>query len=177
MILLSIRQRRSYMALTPIEILRLEHGDNDPDYLYLTDDEYQYFIDTYPNTKKRAKLIDIAILNAISFDVRERSGQEERYANQAFTNRLALLDKKYKDPTFNGITAIPQFGGTQRTEMCELANDPNRVPDTFYKGQYRGRAEWQSYRKYFYIGRNREPYDNCCRYYPLILGGYCCVVS
>ncbi len=86
------------MALTEIQILRLEHGDTDTEYPLLTDEEYQYYIDNFPNKKKRAKAIDFSILNALSYDVRERSGQEERYANQAFQQRLELLDKKYKDP-------------------------------------------------------------------------------
>lgn len=147
------------MALTEIEILRLEHGDTDLDYPILTDDEYQYFIDTYSNKKKRAKLIDLTILNALSYDVRERSGQEERYANQAFQNRMELLDKKYKDPTFNGAVNSPiSIGGVFKDEMMELALDPNRVPDTFYKGQHRHLSEWQSSRIYHYCG-NIEPYQ------------------
>lgn len=154
------------MALSDIEILRLEHGDTDADYPILTDEDYQYYIDTYTNKRKRSKLIDLAILNLLSYDVRERSGQEERYANQAFNNRLTLIDKKYKDPTFNGVVVIPEFGGTSKTKMSILANDCDRVPDTFYKGQYRGRGEWQGHRKYFFIGRAKEPYE--CKFYPYL---------
>lgn len=157
------------MALTEIEILRLEHGDTDLEYPILTDDEYQYYLDSFPNKKKRSKAIDFTILNALSYDVRERSGQEERYANQAFQNRLALLDKKYKDPAFTGGAYTPlSVGGVFKDEMATLATDPNRVPDTFIKGQYRGFAEWQSTRLYYYCG-TVEPYNNLCLYYPCVV--------
>lgn len=157
------------MALTEIQILRLEHGDTDLEYPILTDDEYQHFIDSYPNKKKRSKFIDFTILNALSYDVRERSGQEERYANQAFQNRLELLDKKYKDPAYNGGASTPlSVGGVFKDEMADLATDPNRVPDTFVKGQYRGVAEWQTTRRYYYCGMI-QPYNNLCLYYPYIV--------
>ena len=156
------------MALTEIQILRLEHGDTDTEYPLLTDEEYQYHIDNFPNKKKRAKAIDFSILNALSYDVRERSGQEERYANQAFQQRLELLDKKYKDPTYNGGASTPlSVGGVFKDEMAALATDINRVPDTFIKGQYNNIAEWQTTRYYYYCG-NIQPYVNTCLYYPYI---------
>ena len=157
------------MALTEIQILRLEHGDTDTEYPLLTDEEYQYYIDNFPNKKKRAKAIDFSILNALSYDVRERSGQEERYANQAFQQRLELLDKKYKDPTYNGGASTPlAVGGVFKDEMAALATDINRVPDTFIKGQYNNIAEWQTTRRYYYCG-NIQPYVNTCLYYPYIV--------
>ena len=157
------------MALTEIQILRLEHGDTDTEYPLLTDEEYQYYIDNFPNKKKRAKAIDFSILNALSYDVRERSGQEERYANQAFQQRLELLDKKYKDPTYNGGASTPlAVGGVFKDEMAELATDINRVSDTFIKGQYNNIAEWQTTRRYYYCG-NIQPYVNTCLYYPYIV--------
>ena len=157
------------MALTEIQILRLEHGDTDTEYPLLTDEEYQYYIDNFPNKKKRAKAIDFSILNALSYDVRERSGQEERYANQAFQQRLELLDKKYKDPTYNGGASTPlSVGGVFKDEMATLATDISRVPDTFIKGQYNNIAEWQTTRRYYYCG-NVQPYVNTCLYYPYIV--------
>ena len=157
------------MALTEIQILRLEHGDTDTEYPILTDEEYQYYITAFPNKKKRAKAIDFSILNALSYDVRERSGQEERYANQAFQQRLELLDKKYKDPTYNGGANTPlSVGGVFKDEMAKLATDSNRVPDTFIKGQYNNIAEWQTTRKYYYCGMI-QPYTNACLYYPTII--------
>lgn len=158
------------MALSEIQILRLEHGDVDLDYPLLTDEDYQYYITAFPNKKKRAKAIDFSILNALSYDVRERSGQEERYANQAFQNRLELLDKKYKDPTYTGGANTPlSVGGVFKDEMATLATDPNRVPDTFVKGDYRGFAEWQTTRYYYYCGMI-QPYNNLqCLYYPFVV--------
>jgi hypothetical protein len=140
------------MALSEIEILRLEHGDNNPDYPLMTDDEYSYFINTYPNKRKRAKAIDLALLNALSYDVRERSGQEERHAHQAFQQRMALLDKKYKDPAFNGAQSGILVGGVFKDEMAEIALNPNVVPDAFYKGQNKGVPHWRKYPTYFFCG-------------------------
>ena len=40
------------MALTEIQILRLEHGDTDEEYPLLTDEEYQHYITAFPNKKK-----------------------------------------------------------------------------------------------------------------------------
>lgn len=148
------------MALTEIQKLRLAAGDNDPDFPYLTDEEYQHFIDTYPSHKKRAKAITLAILAMASNDVHERSGQDERWGGQAFEQRMALFKLQWKDPRFNGSEAVPLFGGTSREEMAENALDPDRVADTFYKGEYRGRAEWQDQRIYQYIGMAREPYTD-----------------
>lgn len=153
------------MALTPIQALRIQHGDLDEDCPYLTDEEYQHFIDSYPSKKKLSKAIDLAILNVLSYLTRERSGQEEKYGNQAFENRLKLLDKKYKDPAFNGNNVAPIIGGVDVDDMRESALDPNRVPDTFYKGQWIGRGEWQGHRHYKYIGSAIEP--ETCRWYPL----------
>lgn len=153
------------MALTEIQRLRLAHGDLDEECPYLTDEEYQSFIEDYPSKKKLAKAIDLAILNIVSSLTRERSGQEEKYANQVFDNRLKLLDKKYKDPAFKDMDVIPIIGGVDREDMFENATNPERVPDTFYKGQWQGRGEWQGYRYYNYIGEAIEP--NTCRWYPL----------
>ena len=138
------------MALSEIQILRLEHGDTDIEYPILTDEDYQYYIDAFPNKKKRSKAIDFTILNTLSYDVRERSGQEERYANHG------------------GASTPLSVGGVFKAEMVELATDSNRVPDTFYKGQYRGFAEWETTRLYYYCGAI-EPYVNTCLYYPYIV--------
>lgn len=151
--------------LSEIDILRLEHGDVDEDCQLLTDDEYQYYIDNYPNKRRRGKAIDMAILAITRMGVRERSGQEEIYANQAFQNVLAHVKLKWKDPAFNGVSAQPMFGGVSKEEMAVNATNPDRVPDTFYKGQYRGVPEWQTQRIYRYIGPSIEPED--CRWYPL----------
>lgn len=149
------------MALSEIQILRLKVGDTDPDFPWLSDEEYQFFIDEYPSKRKREKAIDIAILAAMRNDVHERSGQEERWGNQAFENGLTLVKLKWKDPVFSGTGTGVMFGGVSKEEMAEQAMNPDRVPDTFYKGQSHGRAEWQENRVYRFLGRNLEPYRAC----------------
>lgn len=140
------------MALTEIQILRRDAGDNDPDFQYLTDEDYQQLIDTIPNKRRLRKHIDVLILQQKVNDIHERSGQEERWGNQSFEQGLQLIKLKWKDPAFNGNAAMPSFGGTSRKEMSELATDPDRVPDTFYKGYSQSRAEWQDRRIYTYCG-------------------------
>ena len=146
------------MALDEIRILRLEAGDTDRDFQWLSDEEYQYAIDTIPNKRKRSKYIDMLILSAKSGNIHERSGQEEMWGNQYFEQSLQLVKLKWKDPVFAGQQALPSFGGTSREEMFELATDPDRVPDTFYKGESQGKAEWQQNRIYRFCGQNLEPY-------------------
>ncbi|WP_378347314.1 hypothetical protein [Acinetobacter baumannii] len=146
------------MALSEIEKLRLMAGDTDPDFPWLSDEQYQNFIDEFPNKRKRSKAIDLALLAVKANDIHERSGQEERWGNQAFENSLNLVKLKWKDPSFNGVQATPSFGGTSREEMFDLATDPDRVPDTFYKGESFGKAEWQTRRIYRFYCRNEEPY-------------------
>ena len=157
------------MALSEIQILRLEHGDTDTEYPVLTDEEYQYYIDNFPNKKKRDKMVTLAYGAQLVSDVRERSGQEERYGNQHFQNWKEFIKVKYKDVAFTGGASTPlSIGGVFKDEMTELATDANRVPDTFYKGQYRGFAEWETTRLYYYCGAI-EPYVNTCLYYPYIV--------
>ena len=157
------------MALTEIQILRLEHGDNDPEYPILTDEEYQHYIDEYPNKKKRSKMLDLVMGAQFIGDVRERSGQEERYGNQQYQNWRDYIKVKYKDVAFTGGASTPlAVGGVFKDEMVDLVTNPNRVPDTFIKGQYRGFAEWQTNRFYYYCGI-LEPYNSRCLYYPYIV--------
>lgn len=144
------------MALTEIQKLRRDAGDNDPEFQYLSDEDYQQLIDDIPSKRKLSKHIDMLILNMKANDIHERSGQEERWGNQLFENGLKMVKLKWKDPAFSGTQGLPSFGGTSRTEMSELATDPDRVPDTFYKGDSKGRAEWQEVRIYRYCGRAFE---------------------
>lgn len=158
------------MALSEIQILRLEHGDTDLEYPVLTDEEYQYYIDNFPNKKKRDRMITLAYGAQLVGDVRERSGQEERYGNQHFQNWKEFIKVKHKDLAFTGGANTPlSVGGVFKDEMAALATDPNRVPDTFVKGEYRGFAEWQTTRHYYYCGMI-QPYNNLqCLYYPFVI--------
>lgn len=152
------------MTLTEIQILRRDAGDVDPDYPYLTDEDYQQMIDTIPNKRKLSKRIDMLILQLKANDVHERSGQEERWGNQLFENSLKLIKLKWKDPTFSGGNGgTPSFGGTSREEMSELATDPDRIPDTFYKGYNESRPEWLNRRIYHYCG-GASDLKGCWRY-------------
>jgi len=144
------------MDLELIKKLRRDAGDIDPDNQYLSDEDYQSLIDEIPSKRRLRKHIDMLILNLKSNDIHERSGQDERWGNQLFEQGLQVMKLKWKDPAFNGSTTLPSFGGTSREEMSELATDPDRVPDTFYKGESQGRAEWQTRRIYRYLGRAYE---------------------
>lgn len=154
------------MALTEIQILRRDAGDIDPDFPYLSDEDYEQLILEIKNKRKLAKHIDLLILGMKANDIHERSGQEERWGNQLFENGLKLVKTKWKDPVFAGVSGTPSFGGTSRTEMAELATDPDRVPDTFYKGQYENRPEWLNRRIYTYWRGAVDIKGSCCWRYP-----------
>ena len=143
---------------TELEKQRFLHGDIDEDYPILTDEQYEYFISEFKSEKKRYNMIEMVILKVLSSSVHERSGQEERRGNQAFDQRLRAYEAYKRNNTLSGANIPVIIGGTSNEEMMVLATDPDRVVDTFYKGQSNGQAEWQTRRKYWYCG-NIEPHN------------------
>lgn len=126
------------MALTPIEATRLNVGDfGDPQ--ILTDEDYQYLLDKYDGSVRRAS-IDAA--NAILFylakwPTRERTGNLEVWSDWANAYRKAL-ETFLKDPNFNVPNALAYAGGISKSDM--LANDANNdnVRPQVYQGMSDG---------------------------------------
>ncbi len=147
-------------STNPIDALRLEFGDTDEYESWLADGDYQYFINLNLSTRQLHQKIGTTILMKLSREVRERSGQEERYGSDAFTNyRLALMDK-LKNPNFGNVAPLAFFGGVDRESMYSNATNPDIVQQPFYEGQTNGVADWQTFRLYKSRGGNVEPEDN-----------------
>jgi len=132
----------------PIDALRLEFGDIDPDFPRLSDDAYQYYINSNLGKPKRMRRdIGMAILAFLSSGVRERSGQEERYGSEEFNNYLKWLERKVNNHSFNGICPIIYVGGVDREIVEYYENNPDFIDATFFKGYSTRKPASQNYRK------------------------------
>lgn len=149
-------------STNPIDALRLEFGDTDDLVIWLTDNDYQYYIDRYTtNTKLRNREILLALLSKLAITgIRERSGAEERYGKDAFDNYFALIKEKLRNPALGNILPISYFGGVYREDKANIATDPRLVPQPFYRNQNDGRADWQGYREYKAFDKVVEPEEN-----------------
>ena len=127
------------MALTLIQEVRLMVGDFADDYQVLTDEDYQYFLDKYDGSVRRASL-DAA--RAIMFFIarwptRERTGDIEVWNEWANAYRNALLSF-INDPNFNIPNALAYAGGISKSDMkANDANNDNVRPD-IYQGIHKG---------------------------------------
>jgi hypothetical protein len=126
------------MALTLIEQARLYVGDfGDPQ--ILTDEDYQFFLDKYEGSVRRAAIdAAVAILFYLTrWPTRERTDSIEVWNEWANAYRKAL-ETFIKDPNFSVPNAIAYAGGTSKSDM--LANDANNdnVRPQIYQGMSDG---------------------------------------
>lgn len=116
-----------------IDLLRIMVGDtpNSPFYQLFTDEQLQKFIDlANGNVLRAVKYAAISAAMQLSgWSTRERTGDIEVW-NSLSTNYLAaiklLLDNSTADIP-DGM--IPWAAGMSRTEMCEMARNPDRIPN------------------------------------------------
>ena len=153
-------------STNPIDALRLEFGDTDEYVCWLTDEDYQYYIDNNTSNSALIRKVGNAILMRLARETRERSGQEEKYGSEAFKNYKEALLLKLKDPAFGMLAPISYFGGINREDMESNAINDELVQQPFYEGQIDGRADWQTYRVYR-ADHNIEPEDNNAGYFTL----------
>jgi hypothetical protein len=108
----------------PVMEVRLNVGDIWQDMELLSDADYQYFLDKYSGSVRRATLDAArAILFKISRFSRERTGDIEVYGSEWFKNyRNALMDM-VKNPELSMSVAMPYAGGISKEDM--RANDEN----------------------------------------------------
>ena len=112
------------MPLTQIEAVRLAVGDfGEP--TILTDSDYQYFLDKYDGSERRAAL-DAA--RAIMFylarwPTKERTADVEVWNEWANAYRRAL-ESFINNPEFNVPSAMAYAGGISKSDM--RANDANQ---------------------------------------------------
>lgn len=147
-------------ATNPIDALRLEFGDTDEYVCWLTDQDYQYLINTSSTSSILNRKVGQTILMRLARETRERSGQEEKYGSEAFNNYKTALLLKMKDPAFGMLNPISYFGGVNREDVKTNAINEELVQQPFYEGQIDGKADWQTHRVYRQHGNNIEPEDN-----------------
>jgi hypothetical protein len=133
----------------PIDALRLQVGDTDNDEVWLTDNDYLYYISIYPDMKRQQALAaSQAILFKLSRRTRERAGQIEVYAGDAYNNYADALIRLVKDPAFSAVNPLSYFGGVYIEDVSNAFNDIDTVAPVFYRGQseqpcIHGELEWQ----------------------------------
>lgn len=110
------------MALTNIQIMRLEVGDTDVSMPILSDEEYEYFLFKNTNSVRRAS-IDAArsILFKLSMRTDETVDIFSIKGSKAATNYVAALHLFLKNPDMNPIiqSAMPYAGGVSKSDMLE----------------------------------------------------------
>lgn len=117
----------------PVMEVRLNVGDIWQDMELLSDADYQYFLDKYSGSVRRATLDAArAILFKISRFSRERTGDIEVYGAEWFKNyRSALLDM-IRNPELSLSVAIPYAGGISKEDMrTNDSNSDNVTRDTY----------------------------------------------
>lgn len=115
----------------PVDRIRLNVGDIWDDIEYLTDADYQYFLDAAGGNENRATMDAVrAILFKLTRMTRERTGDIEVYGGDWFSNYMKALQLILKDPNIAISVAVPYAGGISRSDM--QANRCN--PDNFRIG-------------------------------------------
>ena len=108
------------MALTTVQKIRLEVGDNDVTFPILTDDEYKYFLSKNNDSIARAS-IDAAktILFKLSMRTDETVDIFSLKGSKAAQNYVMALQMFIKNPDLNPIlqSAMPYAGGISRSDM------------------------------------------------------------
>lgn len=113
------------MALTDIQILRIEVGDTEPGFPFLSDDTYEYYLEKHSNNLTRAAvdaakaiLMQLSTRNSETvdvFSVKNTSADSYRAALELFINNPSL------NPLYNNLQGY--FGGVSKSDM--QANNDN----------------------------------------------------
>lgn len=134
----------------PIHALRLEFGDVDPMDYVLSDESYQYFIDTYGSSPRLLrKKLGWAILAVFAKEgFRQRIGQEEAYLGERYKNYREWLKDKVTNPMLSGNIPKVYVGGVVRETVAEYELRMDLIDSTFYKGQTARKPDWRNYRRF-----------------------------
>lgn len=120
----------------PVDRIRLNVGDIWDDMEYLTDADYQYFLEAAAGNEKRATMDAVrAILFKLTRMTRERTGDIEVYGGDWFSNYMKALQLILKDPNISISLAVPYAGGISRSDMQANRCDPDnfRIGIGMYK--------------------------------------------
>lgn len=122
-------------ATNPIDALRLRVGDTDEDDVWLTDNDYQYYLGTIPTFKQQVLASSQAILFKLARYTRERAGQIEVYGSDVYKNYADALVRLIKDPAFNGVYPMSYFGGIVKQDVYDNIENQDIIQTEFYTGQ------------------------------------------
>jgi hypothetical protein len=126
----------------PIDALRLQVGDTDNAEVWLTDNDYLYYISLHPsNVRQQALAASQAILFKLARRTRERAGQIEVYSGDAYTNYADALVRLVKDPSFTAINPISYFGGIIAVDFANQKYNTDLIESTFQKTDDEGCCE------------------------------------
>lgn len=131
---------------------------------YLSDEQYQYFINKYtdPDTgvlaeRKTLLAAAMAILPILARNgARQRVGQEEIYGKELLDSWLAFI-KMLQSNKYNGTSApFVYFGGVYRDAVAFYETNPEFVDSPFYSGKSEEAPNWK-YRRQFINNQVIEP--------------------
>lgn len=124
----------------PIDRVRVQVGDTDPQNEYLADQWYSYFLDKNSNNETLTA-IDVArsILVKFTSNTREKVDQVEIWGNEQFQNYLDWLKDFIENPSISGLRSpVPYAGGISKSDMRENENNSDnnslRIKTGFNEG-------------------------------------------
>lgn len=138
----------------PIHALRLEFGDLDLDFPILTDESYQYFLNTYNKSPKMLRK-HLGMTIAATFakhGFRQRVGQEDAYYGERYKNYMDWLNKKLSNPFLSGNIPLVYVGGVVRETVAEYETRLDLIDSTFYRGQTAKKPDFLHHRKFTRCG-------------------------
>lgn len=130
------------VSLSPIEEVKVMVGDIGQTPI-LTDDTYQYFLDKYSGSVKRAS-VDAAktIMYFLTrMPTRERTGDIEVWNNWS-RDYMAALKLFLKDAALNSFNPIAYAGGVSKRDMFSNDANSDNVRPRLYKGFSVGKREY-----------------------------------
>lgn len=131
-------------------------GDGTGTDQYLSDEQYQFFINKYTDTttgtfyqRKALLAAAMAILPILARNgARQRVGQEEIYGKELLDSWLAFI-KLLQSPKYNGAAApFVYFGGVYRDTVAFYETNPEFVDSPFYNGKSEEAPSWKYCRQF-----------------------------
>jgi hypothetical protein len=124
------------MALTDIDKLRLEIGDQDPSARLFEDDEAEYFLDS-----NGGNVLLAAAAACLALAARRAPQYDFKWKDQSFSRSQAAkayreLAGELRARAAAQNTGVPWHGGGSQSRKDSLAGQADRVQPTFVRGQF-----------------------------------------
>lgn len=119
------------MALTNVQLVRLEIGLTGGASALFSDEEIEYYLGVYDNNiKKTSKDIALKVLFNLTQYVHERSGTElEIWGHTWYENYKKTLELYLNNPAYNDVFSSLKFyaGGVSVQDIQENINNPDNL--------------------------------------------------